>query len=134
MSIEGVHGSASPPARLTLPSAALAAVHGVVVDCHTHSAFIVNCPAAWNPSLVPSSMLANPFAVKWFTPLWWLRLGDHGSPSARFDRSIKSGGPFLAELCACEFGPLRLDQAHELVALAAVRDPPRGERLAARWL
>jgi hypothetical protein len=61
-------------------------------------------------------------------------LGDHGSPAGRFDRAIKSGSLFLAELAAREIGPLPLGLALELVALAAVKDPARAQRLAARWL
>jgi hypothetical protein len=62
------------------------------------------------------------------------KLGDHGTPSARFDRAIKTGSLFLAELSARELGPLTLAQALDLTALAAAQDPARGHRLAARWL
>jgi hypothetical protein len=50
-------------------------------------------------------------------------LGDHGSPAGRSDRAITSGSLFLAELAAREIGPLTLDLALDLTALAAVKNP-----------
>jgi hypothetical protein len=42
--------------------------------------------------------------------------------------------PNWAELSARELGPLTLVLALDLTALAAIKDPARAQRLAARWL
>jgi hypothetical protein len=59
---------------------------------------------------------------------------EHSTATARLDRAIQTGSLFLAELSARELGPLTLDQALDLTALAAVQDQARAKRLATRRL
>src|SRR5262249_57569314 len=57
-----------------------------------------------------------------------------GRPRPAFGRAMERGTLVSAELEAREAGRLDLDEALELTALVALRDPPRSRRLAARWL
>jgi hypothetical protein len=55
-------------------------------------------------------------------------------PRIAFRRAIDVRQPVVAELEAREAGRLELDEALELTALIALRDPERGQRYAVRWL
>lgn len=58
---------------------------------------------------------------------------SQGSAHGRFQRAIKQGNLFQAELAARELRGLALDDALDLVALIAKARPDRLERAAIRW-
>jgi len=58
---------------------------------------------------------------------------SQGSASGRFQRAIKQGNLFQAELAAREIGQLPLAQALDLCCLMAAQNDPRFERAAVRW-
>lgn len=60
-------------------------------------------------------------------------LGEHGHARPKFLRALETGSLVLAELGARECGVLSLDEAAQLTALVALKDPPRAERFARRW-
>jgi hypothetical protein len=51
-----------------------------------------------------------------------------------FRRAIESGNLMIAEVTIREVGHVWLNDALELTALIALKDPPRSRRVAARWL
>jgi hypothetical protein len=61
-------------------------------------------------------------------------LGEHADSRATFRRALARGNLVVAEIEARDAGPLDLDEALELTALISLRDRPRGERYALRWL
>jgi hypothetical protein len=58
---------------------------------------------------------------------------SQGSATARFQRAIKQGNLFHAELAAREIGQLPLALALDLCCLMAAQNDPRFERAAVRW-
>jgi hypothetical protein len=58
---------------------------------------------------------------------------SQGSASARFQRAIKQGNLFQAELAAKEMGTLPLGYALDLCRLLGESGDPRFERAAVRW-
>jgi hypothetical protein len=63
-----------------------------------------------------------------------VHLGDHGHARAALRRAPERGNVVVAEIEARDAGLLDLDEAVQLTALIALRDPARGERYAVRWL
>src|SRR4051812_1296726 len=63
-----------------------------------------------------------------------VRMGEGGSAYARFKRALKSGNVHLVRATAAELdGPMRLDDALEVLAAIRTADPERYVRAAARW-
>ncbi len=58
---------------------------------------------------------------------------SQGTPHGRFQRAIRDGSLFHAELAARELGRLTLSDALSLIALIAKEDPARYSRAAVRW-
>jgi hypothetical protein len=58
---------------------------------------------------------------------------SQGSAAGRFQRAIKQGSLFHAELAAREIGQLPLSLALDLCCLMAAQNDPRFERAAVRW-
>lgn len=58
---------------------------------------------------------------------------SQGSASGRFQRALRTGSLFQAELAAREMGGLGLGQALALCQLLAAESDPRFERAAVRW-
>src|SRR5262249_17781364 len=59
---------------------------------------------------------------------------SQGHPRTAFRRALERGNLVIAEIEAREVGQLDLSEALELTALVALRDRPRGDRYALRWL
>src|SRR2546427_4251622 len=61
-------------------------------------------------------------------------LTAQGHPRAVFKRAIERGNLAVAEAMVREIGRVSLEEALELTALIAVKEPRRHERVAMRWL
>ena len=62
------------------------------------------------------------------------QLTAQGHPRTIFRRAIERDNLLVAEATARELGRLSLDEALELTALIARKDPRRRSRVATRWL
>lgn len=61
-------------------------------------------------------------------------LGDAGSPSARFRRSLETGNPHLVLAAARELPRVAPDEALRVCLVLRDGDPDRYGRAAVRWL
>jgi hypothetical protein len=59
---------------------------------------------------------------------------SQGQPRAVFRRALEHGNLLVAEATAREVGRVSLDEALQLTALIALKQPERGRRVAARWI